>query len=360
MRELANSYDICAVSSIRKELEKFGQDEGVRTKYIDMSRPISLWRDLKSLIRLILFFISERPDIVHGNTPKASLLSMTAAWLTCRPIRIYMCHGLRYQGTSGNMRSLLMLMEKITCRCATHVICVSEGVKNQFTHDNICEAKKMNVIGFGSACGVDLNYYDSHKDYDDVRAKLNIPNDGFIFTFVGRVVQDKGINELTHAFVRLTDEFKKCFLIIVGPDESEQNRISDESKQIINNCPQIFAVGQQADIRPYLAASNALVLPSYREGFGMVLVEAGAMGVPSITTNIIGCNEVIIDGTNGSIIEPRDEDALLEQMRKWLLNPALVDQYAKKAREMVEKRYEQKAVWRAYRSFYESVATFKT
>lgn len=357
LRKLNEEFDVCAISSIREELEGFGREEGVRTHYIDMSRPISLWRDLKSLIRFIVFFMKERPTIVHGNTPKASLLSMIAAWLTRRPIRIYMCHGLRYQGTTGKMKSLLMLMEKITCRCATHVVCVSEGVMETFANDGICKPKKMRVIGHGSACGIDLNHYDRSRVHEDVRASLGIPQGAFVFGFVGRIVQDKGINELVHAFTRLHGEFKNSYLILVGGEETEQNPITDESRQLIQGCANIKAVGRQSDVRPYLAAMDGFVLPSYREGFGMVLVEAAAMGVPSITTNIIGCNEVILDSVNGDIIEPRDEDALYEQMRKWIKHPEMVKQYAARARELAASRYEQQVVWEGYREFYKKISS---
>lgn len=352
LQRLNEEFDVCAISSIREELEEFGRKEGVQTHYIDMSRPISLWRDLKSLIHFIGYFLRERPVIVHGNTPKASLLSMVAGWLTRRPVRIYMCHGLRYQGTDGRMRSLLMLMERITCRCATHVLCVSEGVMNTFEQDGICKRKKMRVIGHGSACGIDMSHYDRNQVQEDIRAKLGIAPDAFVFGFVGRIVQDKGINELVHAFARLNEEHKNCYLILVGGEETEQNPITAETRQLINECSSIKAVGRKKDVRPYLAAMDGFVLPSYREGFGMVLVEAAAMGVPSITTNIIGCNEVIMDSVNGDIIEPRSEEALYEQMKRWVKRPEMVKQYAAHARELAASRYEQQAVWKAYREFY--------
>ncbi|MBQ9219032.1 MAG: glycosyltransferase family 4 protein [Muribaculaceae bacterium] len=356
LQRLNEEFEVCAISSIKKELENFGHSEGVRTHYIDMSRPISLWRDLKSLFRFISFFLKERPTIVHGNTPKAALLSMVAGWLTRRPVRIYMCHGLRYQGTSGKMRSLLMWMERITCKCATHVVCVSEGVKNTFASDGICKPKKMRVIGYGSAGGIDLKHYDRSQVHEDIRAKLNIPTNGFVFAYVGRVVKDKGINELLHAFDRLAKEYKNCYLIIVGPEEVEQNPISEESRQIMRGNSQVFAVGRQSDVRPFLAAADGFVLPSYREGFGMVLIEAGAMGVPSITTNIIGCNEVIHDSVNGDIVESKDEEALYKQMKQWITHPEMVRQYSLNARKMVENRYEQQTVWQTYRDFYRQVA----
>ena len=192
-------YDVCAVSSEPENLKMFADEEGIRCKHIPMKREISLFSDVASLIRWIWLLLKERPYIVHGNTPKAALLSMVAAWLTRRPVRIYMCHGLRYQGTEGKLRKLLMMMEKITCRCATHVISVSKGVADVMVQDGLCPREKMKVVGYGSAGGVDIERYNSNNIESNVRNEINIPEDAFVFAFVGRIVKDKGINEICFA-----------------------------------------------------------------------------------------------------------------------------------------------------------------
>lgn len=348
-------FDVCAVSSEPGNLKQFAEEEGIRYKYIPMKREISLFADVVSFSRWIWILLKERPYIVHGNTPKASLLSMVAAWLTCRPVRIYMCHGLRYQGTQGKLRKLLMTMEKIACSCATHVISVSKGVADIMVADGLCKEEKMMVVGHGSAGGVDMEKFNPDKVDRDVRKELGIPEDAFVFAFVGRIIGDKGVNELVGVFNRINEENMNTHLLLVGPKESEQNPISEKTASIIDNNPSIHAMGMQQDVRPYLKAANAFVLPSYREGFGMVLIEAGAMGLPCITTNITGCNEIIIPGENGAIVEPRDEDALYEEMKKWLENPDLVSEMAGKARKLVEDRYECHKVWKLYFDTYKSL-----
>lgn len=345
-------FDVCAVSSEPENLKMFAEEEGIRYKHIPMKREISLFSDVASLIRWIWLLLKERPYIVHGNTPKASLLSMVAAWITRRPVRIYMCHGLRYQGTEGKLRKLLMTMEKIACSCATHVISVSKGVADIMVADGLCKKEKMMVVGHGSAGGVDMDKFNPDKVERDIRKEMGIPDDAFVFVFVGRVVKDKGVNELVSAFERIK---ANAHLLIVGRVESDQNPIDKKTTRSIENNPNIHAMGMQEDVRPYLKASDAFVLPSYREGFGKVLIEAGSMGLPCITTNITGCNEIIIPGENGAIVEPRNEEALYEVMNKWLENPDVVISIAANSRKMVEERYECHKVWEQYYKFYKSL-----
>lgn len=341
-------YDIYAISSEKKALMDFCVKEGIHFFYIPMKRSISLFRDLVCLFKFIYLFGKEKPKIVHGNTPKGSFLSMIASWIARVPVRIYMCHGLRYQGAHGKIRKLLMFMEKLSCSCATEVICVSKGVRDTLVKDKICKDQKAVVIGFGSASGIDLNYFSSHAVKEDIsmRQQLGISKDAFVFIFVGRIVEDKGINELVGAFSKLSKEIPNIDLILVGAEERDLNPISDVSLSEIKVNKHIHAVGRQSDVRPYLLAADTMVFPSYREGFGMVLIEAAAMGIPAISSDIIGCNEIIKDGVNGKLIPPRNEDALYREM-KWFYEhkDSDVSQMKSKAREMVECRYEQKKVW---------------
>lgn len=251
LKFLNQYYEVCAISSEKKNLEDVGKSEGVRTYYIPMVRPISLANDILSLWRFFQFFVKERPDIVHGNTPKASLLSMLAAKIAGVKIRIYMCHGLRFQGTTGLMRWLLVQMEKITSYCATEVICVSHGVRNALIEEGICNNSKVVVVNHGSAGGIDLNRFNiNSKEKLQVRKKLGLLSTDFVFVFAGRLVADKGINELIKAFVSLNMDHPNVSLILVGIIDGELNPISDETKNEIKSHRSIHAVGWQKDIRP--------------------------------------------------------------------------------------------------------------
>lgn len=350
-----DKFDVCAIAGDIDCLKDFSTMEGIRYKHIPMHREISLLSDFLCLLRFIWLFAKERPYMVHGNTPKASMLSMLAAWLTCRPIRIYMCHGLRYQGTQGVLRKLLMFMERLSCACATHVLCVSKGLANTMIQDGLSKEIKTQVVGYGSAGGVDLEKYNPQSVSENIREKLGISADAFVFCFIGRVVKDKGVNELVGAFEKLSSFNKNVHLLIVGPYETNQNPIDETVSDIILNNSHIYAVGRKTDVRTYLKASDCVVLPSYREGFGMVLIEAGAMGLPCITTNITGCNEIIVSGENGIIIEPRDQEELYLVMKKWIENPSEIKKMADNARRMVEERFECHEVWNRYWKFYKSL-----
>lgn len=348
LRFLNDVYDVHAISSQKERLDTIGKEEGIKTHYIPMERSISLFNDIISLFKFLRLFLKERPDVVHGNTPKAAMLSIVTAKLVGVKVRIYMCHGLRYQGTSGKMRWLLMQMEKLTCTCATRVICVSKGVRDILVKDGLCKESKAVVIHHGSAAGLDLEKFNvDSTEFSDVRKGLGISDDDFAFVFVGRIVKDKGVNELIDAFVKLQASTNSVHLILVGSEEKGLNPILDKTRETIETNKNIHAVGHQKDIRPYLVSSDAFILPSYREGFGMVLIEAGALGLPSITTDISGCNEIIIPGENGEIIPPRDEYALYVKMKEWIDSQEKVAEMGSKARNLVETRFEQSVVWNA-------------
>jgi glycosyltransferase involved in cell wall biosynthesis len=347
---LNESFFVKAISSDKTKMKAIAQREGIAVHHIPMKRDISLFNDILGLLRFVILFIKEKPDIVHGNTPKAGLLSMLASKVVGIKVRIYMCHGLRYQGFSGKKKKLLMLMEKLTCFCAHEVICVSNGVRDALINDGLCDKSKAIVVHHGSAAGIDLNKFDPEirdVDRNKVRNDLNISDNDFVFIVIGRIVGDKGVNELFSAFDKLLTLNKKSHLIIVGSEDKGLDPISDRSSQIINNNKNIHSVGRQNDIRPFLKASDALVLPSYREGLATVLIEAGAMSLPCITTDVTGCNEIIIDNENGVIIPPKDENKLHEAMQYFLDNPEDVERMANNSRKMVIDRYEQQVVWDA-------------
>lgn len=354
-------FDVTAIAEEQDNLKRFAEEEGIFYKHIPMKREISLFADIASLLRWIWFLLKERPYIVHGNTPKAALLSMVAAWLTRRPVRIYMLHGLRYQTTRGRLRKVLLTIERITCNCATHIICVSEGVRRQLVEDGLCNSEKATVIGYGTAGGIDTERFsrDAIKGLPLVREQLSIPVDDFVFCFVGRIVKEKGINELVTAFDRLSKENKNVHLFLVGPPEKDLDPIAKETEEVIAENKRIYAVGRQNDVRPWLAACNAFVLPSYREGVGMVLLEANAMGVPCIASDIIGCNDVVTEGVNGELVTSQNTDALYQKMREWLLNPEKVTKIASTSRSHVQNHYEQNFVRKSAFNYYKQFSMNK-
>lgn len=347
-------FDVMAISGEKEKLVEFAKQEEIDYRYMPMHREISLRADVFCLLRFIWLFLKERPYIVHGNTPKASVLSMVAAWLTRRPVRIYMCHGLRYQTAENRLRRILMSMEWLACYCATEVICVSKGVKEVLISDGLCPSHKAKVVHHGTAGGVNIDYFSRTAIPNDtnIRLLLSIPNDAFVFCFVGRIVRDKGINELVSAFNRLSQDFKHIHLLLVGPAEKDLDPINEHSEMLISCNSHIHAVGYQNDVRSYLVASNAFVLPSYREGVGMVLLEANAMDIPCIASDIAGCRDVIEPLINGELVESHNENALYEKMKEWIENPKKTNNMARLCRKHVLSRYAHKDVAKAYANEY--------
>lgn len=357
LKYLNQYYEVVGLAADTGSLAKVAEREGIRTINVPMHREISLLSDLKCLWELIKIFRKERPFIVHTNTPKGSLLSLLAAKITGVPHRIYLVTGLRYQGATGLFRYILMTMERISCCCATKVIPEGNGVKNTLYQDHIT-SKPLKVIHHGNINGKDTSFWSvdqSPETRENIRKKLGIKEDDFVFVFIGRIVNDKGMHELALSMKKLNQDYPHCKVILVGRFEQELDPLPEEDVQYFQTNESIKCVGVQMEVRPYYAAADALVFPSYREGFPNVVLEAGAMGLPSIVTDINGCNEVIEEGVNGVIIPSKDADALYNAMKYFLDNSQKVQEMAKSSRKVIQERFEQKDLWNALLNMYKSL-----
>lgn len=357
LKYLNQYYEVVGLAADTGSLAKVAEREGIRTINVPMHREISLLSDLKCLWELIKIFRKERPNIVHTNTPKGSLLSLMAAKITGVPHRIYLVTGLRYQGATGLFRKILMTMERISCFCATKVIPEGNGVKKTLYQDHIT-SKPLEVIHHGNINGKDTSFWSvdqSPETREDIRKILGIKEDDFVFVFIGRIVNDKGMHELALSMKRLNQDYPHCKVILVGRFEQELDPLPEEDVQYFQTNESIKCVGVQMEVRPYYAAADALVFPSYREGFPNVVLEAGAMGLPSIVTDINGCNEVIEEGVNGVIIPSKDADALYNAMKYFLDNSQKVQEMAKSSRKVIQERFEQKDLWNALLNMYKSL-----
>lgn len=352
LRFLNQYFEVVGVSSDTGLLKGVGEREGIRTIAVPMHREIALGADIVCLWKLYRLFRRERPDILHSNTPKGSLLAMIAGWMARVPVRIYLVTGLRYQGASGMLRWVLRTMERLTCRFATKVIPEGNGVKQVLIADHITQ-KPLEILHYGNINGLDTSYFSPNVDLRaQERERLGFSDDDFVFIFIGRIVKDKGMNELAWAMRQLVCNHPRARLLLVGPFESELDPLEGDNEQFFREHSSVAYVGYQADVRPFLAAADALVFPSYREGFPNVVLQAGAMGLPSIVTDINGCNEVITDGVNGRIIQPRDREALLQMMSLFVEDAAHVSAMAEKARTVICERYDQQDVWQALLEMY--------
>jgi glycosyltransferase involved in cell wall biosynthesis len=364
LKELSEKYEVVALSSPGAVLEEVAKREGVRTIAVPMERHISLAKDFISLIKIIGIFHDERPMMIHSMTPKAGLLCMIAGKLTRVPVRVHTFTGLVWPTKSGIKRRILMFTDRLTCACATHIIPEGEGVKKDLLSNGITK-KPIRVLGFGNVRGVDMDLYSRRPEVMDIVSKKGlISHDVFTFLYVGRIVRDKGINELCHAFSRIHNKINNTRLLLVGDYEDELDPVSNDTKNLINNeSNSILSIGWKNgdELLAYYAVADCFVLPSYREGFPNTVLEAGAMGLPSIVTSINGSREIIIEGKNGMIVPPRDEEGLYRAMMVMVKSNVERKRMAENARKLIADRYEQGFVRKCLYDFYDEVlAPFQT
>ena len=353
--ELKRKYEVVLLSSPGIEMDEAVARHSVKGIAVPMERHISFVKDGKALIKLIRVFRKERPQMVHSMTPKAGLLCMMASWFCRVPVRVHTFTGLVWPTATGLKRRILMTTDWLTCACATHIIPEGEGVKNDLL-DNGITKKPLKVLGYGNIRGIDLEYFIISEEIKRKSEKLASAGI-FTFLFVGRIVGDKGINELVEAFQRLNDKNKNTQLILVGWFEKELDPVSEKTQKTINDHSCIHAVGTKEgdDLLAYYAAADCFVFPSYREGFPNTVMEAGAMGLPSIVTDINGSREIIIQGENGVIIPPKDEQVLYDAMLRMMTDSEGRQHMAGKARQMIADRFEQGFVRKCLFDFYDEI-----
>ena len=359
----SNGFDVKGVSSEGEELKEVRENEGIVMKAINMSRKITPFQDLKSLWEMWNFLRKEKPQIVHTHTPKAGIIGMLAARLAGVPHRLHTVAGLPLMEATGIKRKILNFVEKLTYSSATRVYPNSKGLYDFILQNNFTQSNKLKIIGNGSSNGINTTFFSPEQVTETervaLREKLNIQPDNFVFVFVGRIVSDKGINELIKAFSELqtadNNELTGIKLLLVGGLESDLDPLNPETLAEINQNKDIISVGFQQDVRPFFAISDALVFPSYREGFPNVVMQAGAMGLPSIVSDINGCNEIIVEGENGLIIPSKNVEKLKEKMLTLAKDKNLYAKLKENSRRMIESRYEQSVVWNALLEEYEGL-----
>ena len=359
----SNGFDVKGVSSEGEELREVHENEGIVMEAINMSRKITPFQDLKSLWEIWNFLRKEKPQIVHTHTPKAGIIGMLAARLAGVPHRLHTVAGLPLMEATGIKRKILNFVEKLTYSSATRVYPNSKGLYDFILQNNFTQSNKLKIIANGSSNGINTTFFspDQVTELERValREKLNIQPDDFVFVFVGRIVSDKGINELIKAFSELktaeNNELTSIKLLLVGGLESDLDPLNPETLAEINQNKDIISAGFQQDVRPFFAISDALAFPSYREGFPNVVMQAGAMGLPSIVSDINGCNEIIVEGENGLIIPPKNVEKLKEKMLTLARDKNLYIKLKENSRRMIENRYEQSVVWNALLEEYEGL-----
>ena len=360
LKYLNQFFDVVAVSSPGKELEEVREREGVQTISLKMERKISVFHDIASLYNMWRLFVREKPYIIHSHTDKAGLIAMMAGKLAGVPHRIHTYAGLIFPTCKGLKRYVLWTTDWLTAYCSTISVPEGLGVKNDLLNSGI-RCKSLEVLEYGSLCGVDIHHYSKTKDIMEkasiLRAEYGINDTEIVFSFIGRIVKDKGIVELVKAFIQLIDEHHiNARLIIAGDFDDNSDPVGAETEKLIKEHCAIHWLGFVKDVRPVFQASDVFVLPSYREGFPNVVLQACAMEIPVIVTDINGSNEIVKNGFNGLVVPSQNTVALQDSLKYMCSDPLIRKEYGVRGRQVVVEKYNQQLIWKALKNLYTSLS----
>lgn len=351
IKRLSSKYDVHIITSPDSILEKFNGIDGVTVHTVEMQRHISLFKDIVSLFKLASLLNKIKPDIVHSISPKAGLLSMIASKMIGVKYRIHTFTGLVWPTSAGIKKKILVFTDKLLCKCATHLIPESFSVKQAMQDGKITD-KELTILGNGSLRGINIGYYNINTLFPKYK---NTNLKSFLYVYIGRIVGDKGINEMVEAFDNVTKIFSDVSLLLVGEREDNLDPLKEKTNSIINANPDIIEIGQVQDVRPYIAVSNVLLLPSYREGLPNSVLEAGAMGVPSIVSDISVCSELVTNNVTGIIVKVKSISELEKAMIFAHNNPEKMKELGANMRKNVAEKYNSDYVYSALETFYDEL-----
>jgi len=355
LRELARHFDVVLSCNFLSDPYLPQLDLPVVEVSVSLERRIVPWRDLLALFELFQLFRRERFDIVVTVVPKAGLLGMFVAWTLRVPRRVHIFQGEVWVSRRGPVRWLLKWADGLTARLATHVLAVSSSERNFLEREGVVSLNKAQVLGEGSICGVDTAKFRADPSARaKVRVKLGIPDDAVICIYLGRLTTDKGILDLAQAFARVAANRSELWLLLVGPDEERMNsRLCELVPEQFQSRMVIRGFTEKPE--EFLAASDFLCLPSYREGFGMVILEAAAVGIPAIGTRIHGITDAIEEGRTGRLVSVGDVEALTEALTQCCEQPGERRRFGAAAQKRVTSLFEQKIVVDRYVEYFRSL-----
>ena len=339
-------FEVVLICSPGETVQGF-KDWPVRYYPVSIQRRISPLADIVSIWKIVRILRSIHPDIVHVHTSKAGLLGMIAAWIAAVRVKVFTIHGFRWVTKAGMSRRVIKASNRITCSLADRVFCVSKSNLDLGIGSNICRVEKAKVVCEGSVNGVDaMGRFNPEREHNSsaIRKGLGIPENSFIFGFVGRIVRDKGIEELAAAWRSIRRDFSDVHLMLVGKAESG-DPVSDETLEFFEKDERVHFTGFCPDVAPYYGAMDAFVLPSHREGFPVTPLEASAMGLPVIASNIRGCVDAVVNGQTGILVTPGNSGELEGAMRKFLDDRKTARRLGENGREFVLNSFQPKPIW---------------
>lgn len=356
MRE--KGFDVSVIAAPGEALERVrAREKGVECIGLPMARDIDPRSDAVALAKLTRLLRRLAPDIVNAGTTKGGLLGMIAARAANVPVRVYLLRGLRLEALRGLKRKILTATEVIASACAHDVVCVSKSLERLAIDGNYIPRKKLLVVGEGSSNGVDVDRFrwtEAIAAEGRRRTKaLGIPDDAPIVGFVGRLTHEKGIDELLDAFDRVRIAAPNAWLLLVGGDLGDQDA-APHLVERVKKASNVVAMGSTNEMPIYYAAMRVLVLPSFREGFPNVVLEASAMSIPTVGFHTTGVVDAIEDGVTGALVPQGDSAALAEKVVPYVLDEAAAKKTGAAARARVERKFSNQAVWTAWLAYYEA------
>lgn len=350
-------YEVFLMAPQGQKITDYCLEENCRHVPVNIVRTIRLGADLKAFFQIVRALRRIKPDIVNVGTPKMGLLGILAAAFSGVKVRIYTCRGFRYEHEKGFKRKLLMTMERLSATFAQRVVCISNSVRELGISDGVFPENKTVLIGHGSSNGIDLEFFNPDdigaEDISALKEQLGIKGK-FVYGFVGRILDRKGINELYEAFLEIYEQDKQSVLLIVGGVTADQLSDSDLLLKFKQH-PAIYWVGFQQNVPLYMSVFDVFVLPAWWEGFGNVLIQAAAMGIPVISTNGTGCKDAVSAGFNGLVVPVKDVPKLVKAMELYRHNPDLRTLHGSNGREW-SKHFPSETIWNGLNGIYHSLA----
>ncbi len=344
-----NGYDVLMISADGKELPDVIASEKCRHKIVPMTRKITPLQDLWCLVQLIKIFSKEKPDIVHTHTPKAGLLGMIAASICGIKTRIHTVAGLPMMVEKGMKFRLLKLIEKLTYAAATNVWPNSGSLLNYITENKLTKKSKLQVIGKGSSNGINLSRFNAGKlnpeAIDEIKTQINYSADNTYLLFMGRLVKDKGIVELINTFIALQPNRPQLRLLLVGDFEHTLDPLPNHITEIIKNNDAVIHIPWTNKVEYFMNIADSFVFPSHREGFPNVLLQAGAMKLPVICSNIPGNIDIVQDKHTGLLFQTANERSLFEAIEYALNHKENTSFMAQKLTEVINAGFQHTFIW---------------
>lgn len=354
LRNVADRFDSTLVTGSPDEALQHEYGQTVQIVGLPIERNVSPLRDLAALWSLVRLLRRSHFDLVHTITPKAGLLGMIAAWIARVPVRLHTFQGQVWLTRRGIMRQLLRTFDRLVARLATHLLAVSPSERAFLIEDGIVPMGKVRVIGHGSATGVDLRRFKADAEVRrSVRESLGVPPEARVVLFVGRLTRDKGVFDLARAFRQLAARRPDIFLLLVGPDEEG---LEPKLRETLGaHQARARFIGYTHEPERFFAAADILSLPSYREGFGNVIIEAAACVVPSIAARTYGITDAVIDSVTGLLHTPGDAEELTTMLERLVDDEALRTRLGQHAQERVKQEFTQELVCGALLHHYEAL-----